>query len=122
MKRGRHYFERWGVVECLFGLYDRQPRRIGAGRCVCKKASGTMTWRKRIHMRAIVANGFGNGDKGWTFYHSSRKIIRRNSYGNSPFPISNTLENAYSERCLSRLAAALGKRKMKESMHKGVEL
>src|SRR4051812_262796 len=52
---------------------------------------------------------FGNGDKGWT-YSSDPEDHRRNSYGNSPFPISNTLENAYSEWCLSRLAAALGKK------------
>src|SRR6201992_3028182 len=50
---------------------------------------------------------FGNGDRGWSLYcdpedHSG------SSYASAPFSISNTLENGYSEWCLSRLAAALG--------------
>src|SRR6185437_3742406 len=50
---------------------------------------------------------FGNGDRGWSYIcdpddHSGT------SYGSAPFVISNTLENGYSEWCLSRLAAALG--------------
>jgi predicted alpha-1,2-mannosidase len=105
---GRHYFERWELLNAYSGCMIGNPAVSVLIDAYAKGIRGYDVPKAYAYARNSCER-FGNGDKGWT-YTCEPEDRRRNSYGNSPFPISNTLENAYSEWCLSRLAAALGKK------------
>ncbi|SEO14882.1 GH92 family glycosyl hydrolase [Niastella yeongjuensis] len=105
---GRHYFERWELLNAYSGCMIGNPA-VSVLADAYAKGIRNYDMAKAYAYARNSCERFGNGDKGWTF-STEPEDNRRNSYGNSPFPISNTLENAYSEWCLSRLAAALGKK------------
>jgi predicted alpha-1,2-mannosidase len=105
---GKHYFERWELLNAYSGCMIGNPAVSVLADAYAKGIRGYDVAKAYAYARNSCER-FGNGDKGWT-NTCEPEDRRRNSYGNSPFPISNTLENAYSEWCLSRLAAALGKK------------
>jgi predicted alpha-1,2-mannosidase len=105
---GRQYYERWELLNAYSSCMIGNPAVSVLADAYAKGIRNYDLTRAYAYARNSCER-FGNGDKGWTF-SSDPEDHRRNSYGNSPFPISNTLENAYSEWCLSRLAAALGKK------------
>jgi len=105
---GRHYFERWELLNAYSGCMIGNPA-VSVLADAYAKGIRNYDVAKAYEYARNSCERFGNGNKGWTYIYEPEDH-RRNSYGNSPFPVSNTLENAYSEWCLSRLAAALGKR------------
>jgi predicted alpha-1,2-mannosidase len=105
---GKHYFERWELLNAYSGCMIGNPAVSVLADAYAKGIRGYDVAKAYVYARNSCER-FGNGEKGWT-NTCEPEDRRRNSYGNSPFPISNTLENAYSEWCLSRLAAALGKK------------
>lgn len=109
---GKHYFERWELMNAYSGCMIGNPAVSVLADAYAKGIRGYDV--ARAYSYALNScERFGNGEKGWTDY-CEPEDHRRNSYGNSPFSISNTLENAYSEWCLSRLAGALGHREDEE--------
>jgi len=104
---GRHYFERWELLNAYTGCMIGNPAVAVLADAYAKGIRGYDVARAYEYARNSCER-YGNGDRGWSFI-SEPEDRRRNSYGNSPFVISNTLENAYSEWCLSRLAGWLGK-------------
>ncbi|WP_242674979.1 GH92 family glycosyl hydrolase [Niastella populi] len=105
---GKQYFERWELLNAYSGCMIGNPAVSVLADAYAKGIRGYDLAKAYTYARNTCER-FGNGDKGWT-YTCEPIDRRRNSYGNSPFPISNTLENAYSEWCLSQLAAAMGKK------------
>jgi predicted alpha-1,2-mannosidase len=105
---GKHYFERWELLNAYSGCMIGNPAVSVLADAYVKGIRGYDITKAYAYARNSCER-FGNGEKGWT-NTCEPEDRRRNSYGNSPFPISNTLENAYSEWCLSRLAAGLGKK------------
>jgi len=105
---GKRYFERWELMNAYTGCMIGNPAVAVLADAYAKGIRGYDV-KKAYEYALNTCERFGNGDKGWT-YICEPEDHRRNAYGNSPFSISNTLENAYSEWCLSRLAAMLGKK------------
>ncbi|AEV97728.1 alpha-1,2-mannosidase [Niastella koreensis GR20-10] len=105
---GRGYFERWELLNAYSGCMIGNPA-VSVLADAYAKGIRNYDLTKAYEYARNSCERFGNGDKGWSF-STEPEDKRRNSYGNSPFPISNTLENAYSEWCLSSLAAAMGKK------------
>lgn len=104
----KHYFERWELLNAYSGCMIGNPAVSVLADAYAKGIRNYDVAKAYAYARNSCER-FGNGDKGWTST-CEPEDHRRNSYGNSPFSISNTLENAYSEWCLSRLAAALDKK------------
>ncbi|HEY4207535.1 MAG TPA: GH92 family glycosyl hydrolase, partial [Puia sp.] len=105
---GKHYFERWELMNAYSGCMIGNPAVSVLADAYAKGIRGYDV-AKAYEYAVNSCERYGNGEKGWT-YICEPEDHRRNSYGNSPFSISNTLENAYSEWCLSRIAAMLGKK------------
>ncbi|MFL5744187.1 MAG: GH92 family glycosyl hydrolase [Niastella sp.] len=105
---GRQYFERWELLNAYSGCMIGNPAVSVLADAYAKGIRNYDLTKAYAYARNSCER-FGNGDRGWT-YSADPEDHRRNSYGNSPFPVSNTLENAYAEWCLSQLAAALGKK------------
>lgn len=103
---GKHYLERWELMNAYSNCMIGNPAVIMIADAWCK---GIREFDRDRAFRYSVntCERFGNRDGGWASIcdpvdHSGT------SYASAPFVISNTLEDAYSEWCLSRLAAALG--------------
>lgn len=105
---GRHYFERWELLNAYSGCMIGNPAVAVLADAYAKGIQGYDITKAYEYARASCER-YGNGERGWSFI-CEPEDHRRNSYGNSPFVISNTLENAYSEWCLSQLAGRLGKK------------
>jgi predicted alpha-1,2-mannosidase len=105
---GRHYFERWELLNAYSGCMIGNPAVAVLADAYAKGIRGYDITKAYEYARNSCER-YGNGERGWS-YICEPVDHRRNSYGNSPFAISNTLENAYSEWCLSQLAARLGKK------------
>lgn len=104
---GKQYFERWELLNAYTGCMIGNPAVVVLNDAYAK---GIRHYDidKAYRYAVNTCERFGNGSRGWTYIcdpddHSGT------SYGSSPFSISNTLENAYSEWCLSRLATTLGR-------------
>jgi len=104
---GRHYFERWELLNAYTGCMIGNPAVSVLADAYAKGIRGYDIQKAYSYARNSCER-YGNGDRGWSNI-CEPEDRRRNSYGNSPFAISNTLENSYSEWCLSRLAGWLGK-------------
>lgn len=105
---GKHYYERWELMNAYSGCMIGNPAVSVLADAYAKGIRGYDV-AKAYQYALNSCERFGNGEQGWT-YICEPEDHRHNSYGNSPFSISNTLENAYSEWCLSRMAAMLGKK------------
>jgi predicted alpha-1,2-mannosidase len=103
---GRQYLERWELMNAYTGCMIGNPAVIMIADAYAKGIRNfdlTRAYRYSVN----TCERYGNGDRGWAYIcdpddHSGT------SYASAPFVISNTLEDGYSEWCLSRLAAALG--------------
>ncbi|MBS1606726.1 MAG: GH92 family glycosyl hydrolase, partial [Bacteroidetes bacterium] len=104
---GRHYFERWELLNAYTGCMIGNPAVSVLADAYAKGIRGYDIEKAYAYARNSCER-YGNGDRGWSEV-CEPEDRRHNSYGNSPLSISNTLENAYSEWCLSRLAGWLGK-------------
>ena len=107
-RSGKQYLERWELMNAYSGCMIGNPAVVMLADAYAK---GIRHYdiAKAYRYSVNTCERFGNGDRGWSYIcdpddHSGT------SYGSAPFVISNTLENGYSEWCLSRLAAALGHR------------
>jgi len=103
---GKHYLERWELMNAYTGCMIGNPAVVMIADAYAKGIRG-YDLDKAYRYSVNTCERFGNGDRGWSYIcdpddHSGT------SYGSAPFVISNTLENGYSEWCLSRLAAVLG--------------
>ena len=103
---GKHYLERWELMNAYTGCMIGNPAVIMITDAYAKGIRD-FDMSKAYRYSVNTCERFGNGDRGWAYIcdpddHSGT------SYGSAPFVISNTLEDGYSEWCLSRLAAALG--------------
>jgi len=105
-RSGKQYLERWELMNAYSGCMIGNPAVVMLADAYAK---GIRNYdiAKAYRYSVNTCERFGNGDRGWSYIcdpddHSGT------SYGSAPFVISNTLENGYSEWCLSRLAAALG--------------
>ena len=103
---GKHYLERWELMNAYSGCMIGNPAVVVLADAYAK---GIRNYDidKAYQYAVNSCERFGDGDKGWAYIcdpddHSGT------SYGSSPFVISNTLEDAFSEWCLSRLAGDLG--------------
>ncbi len=105
---GRHYFERWELMNAYTGCMIGNPAVSVLADAYAKGIRGYDIGKAYLYARNTCER-YGNGERGWSSF-CEPEDHRRNSYGNSPFVISNTLENAYSEWCLSKLAGWLGKK------------
>jgi predicted alpha-1,2-mannosidase len=105
---GRHYFERWELLNAYTGCMIGNPAVAVLADAYAKGIRGYDVAKAYEYARNSCER-YGNGTRGWS-YSCEPDDHRDNSYGNSPFVISNTLENAYSEWCLSQLAGRLGKK------------
>ena len=103
---GRHYFERWELINAYTGCMIGNPAVVVLADAYAKGIRGYDVSKAYEYARNSCER-YGNGALGYS-YICEPEDHRRNSYGNSPFVISNTLENAYSEWCLSQLAGRLG--------------
>ena len=104
---GKHYLERWELLNAYSGCMIGNPAVVVLADAYAKGIRGYDVV-KAYGYAVNSCERFGNGEKGWS-YISDPDDHSGSSYGSSPFSISNTLENGYSEWCLSRLAAQLGK-------------
>ena len=103
---GKGYLERWEIFNAYSGCMIGNPAVVVLQDAYAKGIRG-YDLDKAYRYAVNSCERFGDGDRGWAYIcdpddHSGT------SYGSSPFVISNTLEDAYSEWCLSRLAGALG--------------
>ncbi|TDW96326.1 GH92 family glycosyl hydrolase [Dinghuibacter silviterrae] len=103
---GKHYLERWELMNAYTGCMIGNPAVIMIADAYAKGIRN-FDVSKAYTYAVNSCERFGNGDRGWAYIcdpddHSGT------SYASSPFVISNTLEDAFSEWCLSRLASALG--------------
>jgi predicted alpha-1,2-mannosidase len=103
---GKHYLERWELLNAYTGCMIGNPAVVVLADAWAK---GIRNYDiGRAYRYAVNScERYGTGDRGWADIcdpddHSGT------SYGSSPFVISNTLEDCYSEWCLSRLADGLG--------------
>lgn len=103
---GKHYLERWEMMNAYTGCMIGNPAVVVLADAYAK---GIRNYDidKAYRYALNSCERYGNGDRGWAYIcdpddHSGT------SYGSSPFVISNTLEDGFSEWCLSRLATALG--------------
>ena len=103
---GKNYFERWELLNAYTGCMIGNPAVVVLADAYAK---GIRNYDVPAAYRYAVGSceRFGTGEKGWAYIcdpddHSGT------TYGSSPFVISNTLEDCFSEWCLSRLATALG--------------
>jgi len=103
---GKHYLERWELMNAYSGCMIGNPAVIMIADAYAKGIRD-YDLSKAYRYSVNTCERFGNGDRGWSYIcdpddHTST------SYASAPFVISNTLENGFSEWCLSRLATALG--------------
>jgi predicted alpha-1,2-mannosidase len=105
---GKHYFERWELLNAYTGCMIGNPAVAVLADAYAKGIRGYDIDKAYAYARNSCER-YGNGTRGWS-YSCEPDDHRDNSYGNSPFVISNTLENAYSEWCLSKLAGWLGRK------------
>ena len=103
---GRQYLERWELMNAYSGCMIGNPAVIMIADAYAKGIRD-FDLNKAYRYSVNSCERYGNGDRGWSDIadpddHSGT------SYGSAPFVISNTLENGFSEWCLSRLAGALG--------------
>lgn len=103
---GRHYFERWELMNAYTGCMIGNPAVVVLADAYAKGIRGYDVSKAYEYARNSCER-YGNGERGWSITCEPADH-RRNSYGNSPFVISNTLENGYAEWCLSQLAGRLG--------------
>ncbi|HEV2479109.1 MAG TPA: GH92 family glycosyl hydrolase [Puia sp.] len=105
-RSGKQYLERWELMNAYSGCMIGNPAVVMLADAYAK---GIRNYdiAKAYKYSVNTCERFGNGDRGWS-YIADPDDHTGTSYGSAPFVISNTLENAYSEWCLSRLAAALG--------------
>ena len=103
---GRQYLERWELMNAYSGCMIGNPAVIMIADAYAK---GIRDFDLNLAYRYSVnsCERYGNGDRGWS-YIADPDDHSGTSYGSAPFVISNTLENGFSEWCLSRLAGALG--------------
>ena len=103
---GKGYLERWELMNAYTGCMIGNPAVVMIADAYAK---GIRHYDidKAYRYSVNTCERFGNGDRGWS-YISDPDDHSGTSYGSAPFVISNTLENGFSEWCLSRLAAALG--------------
>ena len=104
---GRHYFERWEFFNAYTGCMIGNPAVNVLADAWAKGIRGYDLGKAYVYARNSCERT-GNGQRGWS-YICDPDDSSGSSYGNAPFVISNTLENAYSEWCLSQLAARLGR-------------
>ena len=103
---GKQYLERWELMNAYTGCMIGNPAVIMIADAYAKGIRD-FDVAKAYRYSVNTCERFGNGDRGWS-YISDPDDHSGTSYGSAPFVISNTLENGFSEWCLSRLAAALG--------------
>ena len=103
---GKGYLERWELMNAYTGCMIGNPAVVMIADAYAK---GIRNYdiAKAYRYSVNTCERFGNGDRGWS-YISDPDDHSGSSYGSAPFVISNTLENGFSEWCLSRLAGALG--------------
>jgi predicted alpha-1,2-mannosidase len=103
---GKHYLERWEMMNAYTGCMIGNPAVVVLADAYAK---GIRNYDidKAYRYAVNSCERYGNGDRGWA-YICEPEDHSGTSYGSSPFVISNTLEDGFSEWCLSRLAAALG--------------
>jgi predicted alpha-1,2-mannosidase len=90
---GREYFERWEIVNAYSGCMIGNPALSVLADAYAKGIRNydiTKAYRYALN----TSEKFGNGELGYT---------------GPPYSISNTLEYAYADWCISRLAGQLGK-------------
>jgi predicted alpha-1,2-mannosidase len=105
-ENGTHYLERWELLNAYSGCMIGNPAVAVIADAYAKGIRGYNV-PKAYQYALNTCERFGNGERGWAYIcnpddHSGK------DYASTPFVVSNTLEDAYSEWCLSRLAAALG--------------
>jgi predicted alpha-1,2-mannosidase len=103
---GKHYLERWELMNAYSGCMIGNPAVIMIADAYAKGIRD-YDLSKAYRYSVNTCERFGNGDRGWS-YICDPDDHTGTSYASAPFVISNTLENGFSEWCLSRLAAALG--------------
>ena len=103
---GRQYLERWELMNAYSGCMIGNPAVIMIADAYAKGIRD-FDLNRAYRYSVNSCERYGNGDRGWS-YISDPDDHSGTSYGSAPFVISNTLENGYSEWCLSRLASALG--------------
>ena len=103
---GKHYLERWELLNAYSGCMIGNPAVVVMADAYAKGIRN-FDVNKAYTYAVNSCERFGDGDKGWA-YICEPEDHSGTSYGSSPFSISNTLEDCYSEWCLSRLAAWLG--------------
>jgi predicted alpha-1,2-mannosidase len=102
---GKHYLERWELMNAYTGCMIGNPAVVMIADAYAKGIRH-FDADKAYRYAVNTCERFGNGTRGWSAICDPDDHTG-NSYGSAPFVISNTLENGYSEWCLSRLAAAL---------------
>lgn len=105
---GRKYYERWELLNAYSGCMIGNPA-VSVLADAYAKGIRNYDISKAYAYARNSCDRFGNDDRGYSV-NCEPEDERRTSYGNSPFSISNTLENGYSEWCLSHLAGMLGKK------------
>ncbi|HMH21309.1 MAG TPA: GH92 family glycosyl hydrolase, partial [Puia sp.] len=106
---GKHYLERWELLNAYSGCMIGNPAVVVMADAYAKGIRG-YDLQKAYGYAVNTCERFGNkDDKGWS-YSTETDDHHGSPSGHSPYVISNTLENGFSEWCLSRLAAALGKK------------
>jgi len=90
----KHYLERWELLNAYSGCMIGNPA-IPVIADAYAKGIRDFNITKAYNYAVNTAEKFGNGERGYAY---------------EPFGISNTLEYAFSEWCLSRLANQLGKK------------
>ena len=105
-RSGKQYLERWELMNAYSGCMIGNPAVIMIADAYAKGIRH-YDMAKAYRYSVNSCERVGNGDRGWS-YISDPDDHSGASYGSAPFVISNTLENGYSEWCLSRLATALG--------------
>jgi predicted alpha-1,2-mannosidase len=103
---GRQYLERWELMNAYSGCMIGNPAVIMIADAYAKGIRD-FDLNKAYLYSVNSCERYGNGDRGWS-YIADPDDHSGTSYGSAPFVISNTLENGFSEWCLSRLAGALG--------------
>jgi predicted alpha-1,2-mannosidase len=102
---GKHYLERWELMNAYTGCMIGNPAVIVLADAYAKGIRGYDL--AKAYAYAVNSCERSGNSAGWSTI-SEPDDRRGSNYGNSPFVISNTLENGFSEWCLSRLATALG--------------
>jgi predicted alpha-1,2-mannosidase len=92
-EKNKNYLERWEMLNSYSGCMIGNPA-VSVITDAYEKGIRNFDVAKAYQLSANSVEKFGNGDKGYTA---------------EPFSIANTLEYAYTEWCVSKMAKSMGK-------------